>query len=113
MSCRLFVKVKDGLIDSDAKGMDHLKLLSKSSLAVNGIKFRSDKNLVVLKTKALGDKRLTSKGIIKNEDGDMLVVFDRVMTHSQIERYKHKDSTSSDEIGDSFSDSICKTLHLI
>ena len=86
MRDNVYIKISDDLV-VPKMALDNLKLLPTDSLGINGIKFRTDLGIVILKTKALGDDRLVARGIHKNAEGDMLIIFTDMCNHAQVENW--------------------------
>lgn len=87
MHSNVYIKIEDELLANiPNSGFDNLKVISKNSLGVNGIKFRNDLGVIILKTKAFGDTRLVANEIFKNNQGDMLIIFKHQCNHNEVEK---------------------------
>ena len=77
-------------------GLSNLSIIPANSLGENGIKFRNDKGLIVLKTKSLGNNRLVTEYMHKDGESNLLIVFNKVMNHSAIDKYTKSDIINFD-----------------
>ncbi len=91
MKSRLFIRIDPECDIEVGSGLDNLSIVPVGSLGRNGIKFRKDIGLIVLKTDSLGDQRLVAEIMHKNKAGDLLVNFVLSMSHVEIDRHDGKE----------------------
>ena len=92
MKSNLYIKISDEILEQiDSTGLDNLKTIPQNSLGINGLKFRNDKGIIVLKTKWMSDNniRLVSEGFYKNQNGDLMVIFNNITNHHGVENWSH------------------------
>lgn len=109
MNCNVYIKISDDISAVvGTGGFSNLKIVPQDSLGINGIKFRNDLGIIVVKTKALGDDRLVAEGIYKNKLGDMLIYCNHMCNHTKVENWSK--STENHENTDSISLSVEKII---
>lgn len=80
-----FFTITPELYKEDMTGLDNIQFIAKDSKGRNGIKYRTDLNLYILKTKQLGDERIVADKYYVNKNDKVLIIFDKQYTHTQLD----------------------------